>query len=123
VGVVRGVLAAMWPSMLGGACFFLCAAFAQGARGGQALGALLIGGFAGLLVLGLIRLFPVARWTYPIVGILVGPLLPLLVYARSGQRQEEAAGALWVLGAFFGAVIGLLEWGRRSRAQEREGEL
>ena len=115
---IRRRIAAIAPASLAGLSLALATALASGARPGQCLGAMLLGVFSGLVVLGLIRLFPVARWAYPIAGMLVGPLLPLALTGRQAGGDER--GAVWLLGALFGVVVGLLEWARQVRV-EREG--
>jgi hypothetical protein len=80
------------------------------------LALILVGGLYGVAVLGLMGLFRVERWAHLVTGVLAGPVpAALLVPASAGK---EAAGMI-ALGALFGLLLGALELGRRTIAEER----
>lgn len=80
---------------------------------------LLIGWLYGVAILGLIRLFRVARWAYPIVGMLCGPIPSAVLFAR--HMGDEEWGGTAVVMALGGLVIGLLEAARESYLERRGG--
>jgi len=77
----------------------------------------LFGAFFGVVMLTAIRLFKTARWGYPIAGILAGSV-PIIVV----PAEPKDIGGLWVVSAFLGLVIGLLEWESTSRLARTVGE-
>lgn len=81
---------------------------------------LLVGWLYGVGVLGLIRLFQVASWAYPIVGLLCGPA-PLAVLTARQASAEDWGGAMAVT-VLLGLVIGLLEAARRSHLSSSASE-
>ena len=68
------------------------------------------GALFGIVILTVIRFFKTARWGYPIAGLFAGSV-PLLVIPLKGK---DLAG-LWLVSAFLGVLIGLLEWENTSR--------
>ena len=110
---LRAFLGGLVPSALGGA-FFLTA-LSQVLDPSQRIGdSLVIGAIAGVAVVGLIRLFRVAPWGYAVAGVVCGPI-PFLLLARSEPIREGDRFGVWLVGAFFGLVLGLLEWARVRR--------
>jgi hypothetical protein len=120
--MIRRILAflcGLAPAVLGGA-FFALAFFAVVEPGAKALGGLVVGALWGAAVVGLIRLFRVAPWGYAVAGLLCGPI-PLLVLTLGDEPSGEDRFALWLIGAVFGLLIGLLEQARVRRAQSGTG--
>ena len=68
------------------------------------------GALFGVVILTAIRFFKTARWGYPIAGLLAGSV-PIIVIPVEGK---DLAG-LWLVSAFLGVLIGLLEWENTSR--------
>ena len=91
---------------------FLALMVAANSAEGWLLVVLLIGWLYGVAVLGLIRLFRVARWAYPLVGILCGPVPAGILFARS--VSEEQWGGTLVLTAVGGLFVGTIEAARES---------
>ena len=77
----------------------------------------LFGALFGVVILTAIRFFKTARWGYPIAGILAGSV-PIVVI----PAQKEELGGLWLVSAFLGLMIGLLEWERTSRLARNANE-
>jgi len=71
------------------------------------------GWLLGVAALGLIRLFRVAAWSYPVVGLFVGPFIAAILL---GGKQDKW-GEVLVVSAILGAFCGLVEWGRVSRVR------
>ncbi len=111
------LLSGLVPATLGGAFFLLTFGKVQDPHEG-APGLLILGGISGMVIVGLIRLFKIAPWGYPIAGFLVGPL-PFLVLLGRKLPTEEDRGSVWVVAALFGVLIGLLEWARVHRQGTR----
>lgn len=115
-------LRGLMPAGLAGA-FFLLTAMAR-EIGGQShvpariLMALVAGWLLGVAVVGLIRLFRVAAWAYPLAGLICGPV-PFAVLG--GKMGDDEWGGIWFLSSLFGAVVGTLEFARRRR-EEASGE-
>ena len=65
---------ALMPAALAGAFFTLTLFRVQEPGDSNRVGLLLLGGIYGIGVVGLIRLFRVAPWCFPFVGLLCGPL-------------------------------------------------
>ncbi len=108
-------LGGLTPSALAGAFFLLT--LGRVTEPGQAnrLALLLLGGLYGVGVVGLIRLFRVAPWAYPLAGLFCGPVPLALVLNRNMGGDER--GGLWILSALLGLLIGALEWARVRREE------
>ena len=106
---IRGALASIAPAFLGGGFYLQSMTMLLGEH--PPPGSLLMGGLYGLGVLGLMRLFPVARWAYPFTGFICGPV-PLVLF-RDAPREDVQG--LVALTALFGIVLGFLEWARLTR--------
>lgn len=116
---VLAVLGGLGPSLLGGAFFFGALGPATDRAAGP-LGSMVLGALMGAAVVGLIRLFRVAPWGYPVAGVLCGPIPLVLLLA--GKAKEGELFGVWLLGAVFGLLIGLLEAARvRRSADAHEG--
>lgn len=111
---VAALLASFAPAALAGG-LFLAAFGAVQSPGKPVLGALLVGALCGVVVAGLLRLFRVAPFGYPVAGLFCGPVPFLLLSARSVQGSDERA-AVWLVSALFGLLVGALEWARVRRA-------
>ncbi|MDX1385383.1 MAG: hypothetical protein R3190_17145 [Thermoanaerobaculia bacterium] len=103
------------PAGLAGAFFALAAGRVAEPAEANRLQLLGLGWLYGVVVLGLIRIFPVAPWGRPLAGLLCGPVPVVLVLPADLTEDERLAG--WLLGALLGLVIGALECAR----QQREG--
>ncbi len=110
----RKFLGTLMPAGLAGAFLFLAAVRVNEPAQSNRFGLLLVGWLYGIGVLGLIRLFHVAPWCYPWVGLVAGPV-PLALFLNSGASSDERAG-LWLGTALVGFLVGLIEWGRVRRA-------
>ena len=115
IAFVRGLV----PAMLGGA-FFLLTFSSVVDPNGDAGAAFLVGGFCGAAVVGLIRLFRIAPWGYGVAGLICGPI-PFLVLFQEHETNGEDRFGVWLVGALFGLLIGLLEWARVHRAESSRG--
>lgn len=93
------------PSGLAGA-FFGATVLAL-APGGAGVIGLVVGWLYGVVVGGLLRLFRVPAWTYPLLGLVVGPL-PLAVFI--GPDVSGDARGIVMLGVLGGLVVGFVEW-------------
>ena len=114
---IRKFLGGLVPSALAGALFVATVAKMVDPSE-PAVGGLLVGGIAGVAVVGMIRLFRVAPWGYAIAGVICGPVPLILVFQPSGEDRY----GVWVFGAIFGLLIGLLEWARVRRVEsDRDG--
>ena len=105
------------PALAGG--FLGLAVFRVGdpAQPGAGLGGLVVGWLYGLAVTGLIRLFRVDPWAFPLVGLFCGPV-PLALLVGADSTAEDRSGWL-VLSALLGVLIGVLEWARVRRERGR----
>jgi hypothetical protein len=83
------------------------------------IGPFVVGAFYGTVVLGLIRLFPIARWAYPLAGLLAGPV-PLALLLRNDDLNADERGGFWLLTTLLGLAIGLLELTRTHPARRAE---
>ena len=93
------------PSGLAGACFGATVlALAPGGVGGVGL---VVGWLYGVVVGGLLRLFRVPAWSYPWLGLVVGPV-PLAFFI--GADESGDARGIVVLGILGGLVVGFVEW-------------
>jgi hypothetical protein len=108
----RKFLAGLVPSALAGASFVATVAVMV-EPGGSALGGLVVGGIAGVAVVGMIRLFRIAPWGYWVAGLVCGPVPLLVVFQPAGEDRF----GVWLFGAIFGLLIGLLEWARVRRPE------
>ena len=79
-------------------------------------GLLLAGGLYGIAIVGLIRLFRVAPWCYPIVGLVCGPV-PFAILANQGT-EEDMRIAMLPLTAILGLIVGCIEWARVRRGND-----
>ena len=78
------------------------------------------GWLLGVAALGLIRLFRVASWAYPFVGLLVGPFIAaLFVNSETGAGKW---GEIALVLAILGAIVGLIECARVSRVRQEKLE-
>lgn len=93
------------PSGLAGA-FFGATVLAL-APGGIGVVGLVVGWLYGVVVGGLLRLFRVPAWSYPLLGLVVGPV-PLAVFF--GADESGDARGIVVLGILGGLVVGFVEW-------------
>jgi len=93
------------PSGLAGA-FFGATVLAL-APGGTGVVGLIVGWLYGVVVGGLLRLFRVPVWTYPLLGLIVGPL-PLAVLI--GPDVSGDGRGIVMLGVLGGLVVGFVEW-------------
>ena len=122
----KSFLGGLMPVGLAGAFLAVIVSIGERKPGGplQSLAALiafmLIGWLLGVAILGLIRLFRVAPWAYPFVGMLCGPFVAAL-FMNSGNTNKDAAGML-LLFAALGALAGLIECARISLARREERE-
>jgi len=98
-----------------GAFFALILRF-QDPENANRFGLLLVGSLYGIAVVGLVRLFRVAPWCYPIVGLVCGPV-PFALLAHPGM-EEELRGGMLPLTAIFGLIVGFVEWGRTRRSND-----
>ena len=71
----------------------------------------LIGWLYGICVYALLRLFRVAPWGYPWLGLFVGPV-PATVLLMNQDTPSEERGGVWVLSALLGLLLGIIEWAR-----------
>ncbi len=81
------------------------------------------GWLLGVVTVGMIRLFRVAPWAYPFVGMVVGPFIGSLFIHEANVNKEWGAIALVL--SVFGLLVGLVECGRVSLLQKeaaRRGE-
>jgi|SRR6185436_5904151 len=102
------------PTALAGA--FLGAAVVAAQPGGAGLTGLVLGWLYGLVVAGLMRLFPVPPGALPLVGLLAGPL-PFAVLMPAAASADDR-GVVWV-GMLAGLVLGCVEWAHaRQRARD-----
>ncbi len=86
------------------------------------VGAFVGGWLLGVATLGLIRLFSVSPWAYPVVGLVAGPIpIALLVGLFGKDGASDEWGGAWVLSALFGAVVGVLEWARVRQLERESG--
>ena len=113
---VLGFFGGLVPAMLGGA-FFVMTFLVVIDPGGNPIGGLIAGAISGVAVVGLIRLFRVAPWGYPVAGLISGPV-PFLVLTQGENASGEDRFGIWLLGAVFGLLVGLLEW---ARVRRRDG--
>lgn len=93
------------PCGLAGACFG--ATVLSLAPGGVGAAGLVVGWLYGVVVGGILRLFRVPSWSYPLLGLVVGPV-PLAVFI--GEDVSGDARGVVVLGILGGLVIGFTEW-------------
>ena len=121
----RRFFGSVMPAGLAGAFLFLTLCRAANPTADW-LGALILASISGWLygvgVLGLVRLFRVARWALPLAGLLAGPV-PLALLFQGGKDSGDDRIGLCVLAALLGILIGLLEWAHlayRDRTRERE---
>lgn len=114
-------LRSLMPAGLAGAFFLTTALVEHKAESPNLLVFLFastVGGFLlGSAIVGLIRMFRVAIWAYPVVGLLSGPV-PFAILSDKADGGEQWAG-MWFVGALLGLVIGILEFARcqRERAE------
>lgn len=113
--VFARVARALLPSAMAGGFFLLSIGRANDPSLSR-LGLLLLGGLLGVAITGLIRLFRVARWGYPWVGLFCGLALPGILFGADGG-SEDRAGFLLVA-ALLGAFLGVIEWARVSASRE-----
>lgn len=106
---VRRFFRGLLPATLAGAFFFMILGRVDD-PGASRVGMLLLGGLYGIGIVGLIRLFRIAPWGYPVVGLLAGPL-PLALLVTVDMSKNDRGGAL-VLTALLGVFVGLVEWAR-----------
>jgi hypothetical protein len=97
------------PCGLAGA--FLGATLAGLMPSGTGLLGLVVGWLYGIVVGGLMRLFRVPRWAYPLIGLLCGPV-PLAVLMKSTSTEDERGAVL--LGLLAGLALGFVEWAHAS---------
>ena len=76
------------------------------------------GWLLGVAALGLIRLFRVAGWAYPFVGLLVGPFIAVLFV--NPEANEGKWGEIALVLAILGAIVGLIECARVSRVRQEK---
>ena len=69
-----------------------------------------------MAILGLIRLFRIAPWGYPLAGLFAGPVRLALFFDAKNTAGDR--GGAWLLGAVLGLLIGALEWARVRRTGE-----
>ena len=112
---VFSFLGGLVPAMLGGA-FFVVSFAGVVDPGKPALGGLVVGALCGAAVVGLIRLFRIAPFGYAAAGLVCGPL-PFLVLSQGDGTSGDDRFRLWLVGAFFGLLIGVLEWARVRRLE------
>jgi len=113
---LKSLAASVATAALTGGFLLAGLSLADAATRPRLAGVLVLGALAGVATLGLVRLFPVARWGWPIAGLLAGPF----VVALALRRASEGDGGAWVAGALLGLFVGLLEWARAARADGRE---
>lgn len=114
--ILGRAIASVAPALLAGAFYVSGIAMLFEKTGPREfVGGFVFGAVYGLAVLGLLRLFAVARWAFPVAGILVGPIpAALITSAGRGMNTEDRAG-FWLLTTILGLLVGLLEWARLSR--------
>jgi hypothetical protein len=83
---------------------------------GSRTGLLLVGWIYGVAVVGILRIFRVPPWCYPWLGLVCGPVPAALL--PSGDQEPGDRGGLLLITALLGLLVGLVEWGRRSRSEE-----
>lgn len=102
--------AALTGSLLGVSVFAL-------APGGTGAVGLVVGWLYGVVVGALLRLFPVPLWTYPVLGVFVGPV-PLAFFI--GKDVGGDARGVVVIGIPLGVLIGFVEWAVARQAARAE---
>ncbi|HED67053.1 MAG TPA: hypothetical protein ENJ09_16035 [Planctomycetes bacterium] len=104
--------------MAGAFLFFVLLVQEKGPR----VGHLILGWFYGIAVLGLIRLFRVRPWAYGVIGLLAGPVPAAVLFGKDVEGGEWAG--VWLMGAVFGLLVGLIECARvqRRATGEEPGE-
>jgi len=93
------------PSGLAGA--FFGATVVAMAPGGPGVVGLVVGWLYGVVVGGLLRLFRGPAWSYPLLGLFVGPV-PLAIFIGADETGDERG--IVMLGVLGGLVVGFVEW-------------
>lgn len=93
------------PTGLAGA--FLGATVLALVPGGVGMLGLFVGWLYGIVVGALLRLFRTPGWTYPILGLFVGPV-PFAFFI--GADVAGDARGIVVVGILVGPFLGLVEW-------------
>ena len=82
----------------------------------------LIGWLYGVCVYALLRLFRIAPWGYPWLGLFVGPV-PASVLLMNQNTPSDERGGVWLLSALVGLLLGIIEWARvRALPAEVDGD-
>lgn len=115
MSTVVGFLWRLMPAGLAGAFLALAVGRVSEPAEANRLELLGLGWLYGVVVLGLIRLFPVAPWGRPLAGLLCGPV-PAALLVQADMAEDERR-VLCLLGALLGLVIGALECAREHRAE------
>jgi hypothetical protein len=106
---LRALAASLGPTFLTGALLALVLGRLRDPDSSRTL-LLLAGGAYAIVLLGLIRLFPVARWAWPIVGLLCGPVPAALFWFGAVASEERLAFCL--ASALLGLLVGAIEAAR-----------
>ncbi len=118
-GRIRRGFSSLAPAAMAGGFVALGLSGLGGAARPHVVGLFFAGALYALSVTGLMRLFPVHRWGYCVVGFLSGPVPIAILSTGQGEGRpshEEMLGG-WLLFALAGLLLGLLEWARQARLE------